>query len=110
MASIASQFLVTFLEKKNFDPSREVTPLRCPILFFLFFILFSFSIFSLFLVLLGKCVFLFFFLKKCRFQHLYWCLTKDVSSVVGAPWRCGVLTTSGGIAGIGLGRLLEGEQ
>ena len=83
--------------------------MRCPILFFLFFILFSFSIFSLFLVLLGKCVFLF-FSKKCRFQHLYWCLTKDVSSVVGAPWRCGVLTTSGGIAGIGLGRLLEGEH
>ena len=27
----------------------------------------------------------------------------DVSSVGGAPWRCGVLTTLGGIAGIGLG-------
>ena len=36
--------------------------------------------------------------------HLYQSLT--VSSVVGAPWRCGVLTTQGGIAGIGLGRLL----
>ena len=34
------------------------------------------------------------------------CLTTDVSSVVVAPWRCGVLTTSGGIAGIGLCRLL----
>ena len=30
-------------------------------------------------------------------------------SVVGAPWRCGVLTTQGWIAGIGLGRLL-GER
>ena len=29
-----------------------------------------------------------------------------ISSVVGAPWRCGVLTTLGGIAGILLGRLL----
>ena len=35
---------------------------------------------------------------------------QDVSSVVGAPWRCGVLTTLGGIAGIGLGRLLGGEH
>ena len=30
--------------------------------------------------------------------------------VVGAPQRCGVLTTQGGIAGIGLGRLLGGEH
>ena len=28
-------------------------------------------------------------------------LTVDVSSVVGAPWRCGVLTILGGIAGVG---------
>ena len=70
---------------------------------------FSFSSF-LFLVL-------FLFLKKCfslfvfiLFQHLYQGLTKDVSSVVGAPWRCGVLTKLGGIAGIGLGRLLSGEH
>ena len=34
--------------------------------------------------------------------HQYQSLT--VSSVVGAPWRCGVLTTQGGIAGIGLDR------
>ena len=40
--------------------------------------------------------------------HWYQNLTTDVSSVVGAPWRCGVLTTQGGIAGIGLGRLLGG--
>ena len=44
------------------------------------------------------------------FQHLSQGLTKDVSSVVGAPWRCGVLTTLGGIAGIGLGRLLGREH
>ena len=37
-------------------------------------------------------------------------LTKDVSSVVGAPWRCGVFTTQGGVGGIGLGRLLGGEH
>ena len=37
-------------------------------------------------------------------------LTVDVSSVVGAPWRCGVLATLGGIAGIGLGRLLGREH
>ena len=37
-------------------------------------------------------------------------LTKNVSTVVGAPWRCGVLTTQGGIAGIGLGRLLGEEH
>ena len=40
--------------------------------------------------------------------HQYQSLT--VSSVVGAPWRCGVLTTKGGIAGIGLGRLLGGKH
>ena len=40
--------------------------------------------------------------------HQYQSLTVDVSSVVGAPWRCGVLKTKGGIAGIGLGRLLGG--
>ena len=39
--------------------------------------------------------------------HEYQSLT--VSSVVSAPWRCGVLTTQGGMAGIGLGRLL-GER
>ena len=38
----------------------------------------------------------------CWHQHQ----SLTVSSVVGAPWRCGVLTTWGGIAGIGLGRLL----
>ena len=37
-------------------------------------------------------------------------LSKDVSSVGGAPWRCGVLTTVGGIAGSGLGDLLGREH
>ena len=37
-------------------------------------------------------------------------LTVDVSSVVGAPWRCGVLTTEGGTAGIGLGHQLGSVQ
>ena len=34
----------------------------------------------------------------------------DVSSVVGAPWRCGVLLTWSGIAGIRLGHLLGRED
>ena len=42
------------------------------------------------------------------FWRQYQSLT--VSSVVGAPWRRGVSTTSGGIAGIGLGHLLGGEH
>ena len=37
-------------------------------------------------------------------------ITKDVSSVVGAPWRCGVLTTWVGIAGIRLGHPLGREH
>ena len=67
-----------------------------PSLFFFFFFLFfsfpfplpfptSFSFFFSFALVLKICT---------------------VSSVVGAPWRCGVLTTKGGIAGIGLDRLL----
>ena len=55
-------------------------------------------------------MFLLFYLNICRFEQLHQGLTKDVSSVVGAPWRCGVLTTVGGVAGIGLGRLLGGEH
>ena len=34
----------------------------------------------------------------------------DCSSVVSAPWRCGVLTAQGGIAGIGLGHQLGREH
>ena len=33
-----------------------------------------------------------------------------VSSVVGAPWRCGVLTTKGGRAGVGSGHLSRREH
>ena len=41
--------------------------------------------------------FFFFFLflslsNACGFKHKYQSLTKDVSTAVGAPWRCGVLT------------------
>ena len=50
-----------------------------------------------------------FFCFLFLFWHVYQGLTKDVSSVVGAPWRCGVLT-QGGTAGIGLGRLLGREH
>ena len=42
--------------------------------------------------------------------HQYPSLPFDVSSVVGAPCRCGVLKTWGGISGIGLGRLFGGEH
>ena len=45
-------------------------------------------------------------MNMSRFKPLYLGLTKDVSSVVGAAWRCGVLTTWKGKAGIGLDRLL----
>ena len=68
-------------------------------------------------------IFFFHFLKKKVSSFLFSCISfkyffiAGVSvrvqlfpSVVGAPWRCGVLTTWGGIAGIGLGRLLGGEH
>ena len=42
----------------------------------------------------------------CRHQYQ----SLIVSSVVGAPWRCGVLTTKGRTAGIGLGQLLGREH
>ena len=42
--------------------------------------------------------------------HWYQSLTQDVSSAVGAPWRWGVLTTSGGIARIGWGHILRREH
>ena len=56
--------------------------------------------------------FFFFFLEKMCFFFIFFFqkyfiasmsiggLTVDASSVIGAPWRCGVLTTSGGVAGI----------
>ena len=77
-----------------------------------FFILHS-SFFLFFIFL-----FLFHFLSHFHFSFLflfhilalYGSLTKDASSAVGASWRCGVLTTQGGRAGIGLGHLLEREH
>ena len=55
---------------------------------------------------------LFFFLAFL--SNIFYCWRQyqslTVSSVVGASWRCGVLTTQGGIAGIGLARLLGGEH
>ena len=63
---------------------------------------------------LRKCFLFSFFLEFlsniCRCQHLFSGSTKDVSSIVGAPWRCGVLTTWSGKAGIGLGHLLGREH
>ena len=72
----------------------RVTPLSC---FFIFFL---------------KNVFFFIVFLSNMFHcwHLYQSLTVNVSSVVGAPWRCGILTTLGGIAGIGLGHLLGREH
>ena len=83
-----------------------MTPLPLFSIFHVFHLFLHFPIFS-FLVVFEK--FVSFFSEKSRFQHLFLGYTKDVSSVVGAPWRCGVLTTQGGIAGFGLGHLLGRE-
>ena len=50
----------------------------------------------------GDPVFLF-FSNMFHCWHQFQSLTVDVSSIVGAPWRCGVLTTHGAKAGTGLG-------
>ena len=82
---------------------------RISSIFHLFFFLFFFPFFSRF----NFSCFSFFFFSICfqwfgngafegephfhvvhfSFFHFSQCLTLDVSSVVGAPWRCGVLTT-----------------
>ena len=70
--------------------------------FLLFFILF-------FIFLKKKSVFFsfsFFFFQK----YLIASISIRVSFVVGAPWRCGVLATRGGIARIGLGHPLGREH
>ena len=74
----------------------RVTPLSC-----FSFLLFHFSFF---VVSLNCFLLFFFFFLSNMFDCWHKCqsLTLDVSSVVSAPWRCGVLTTWGGIAGIGL--------
>ena len=80
------------------------------------FLSFSFSwiLFFSFLFLLFKCFSCFFFSFFLYFFHMFYCWhyyqSLTVSSVVGAPWRCGVLTTWSGVAGIGLGRLLGREH
>ena len=82
-------------------------------MFFNFCFFFIFSIFSCF-VFFHKTKSFFFFsclsFKTHFVAGISITLTTDVSSVVGAPWRCGVLTTKGGMAGIGLGHLLGREH
>ena len=93
---------------------RVTCPLLCFSFFFFFFRLggvkngafegdpaFSVSSFFFFLVFLSN-------MFRCWQKSQSF--TKDVSSVVGAPRRCGVMTTKGGIAGIGLGHLLGREH
>ena len=88
-------FLQYFSQKYYvFEPSREGLPLRGIFSFFSF-------VFFKFVIFFEK------YFPKCS---LFFCFSKDVSSVVGAPWRCGVLTTQSGIAGIGLGHLLGREH
>ena len=73
----------------------RVTPLSC----------FS-LLFSIFCFFFQKCYFFFSLVFLSDMFHCWhWCQisTVEISSVVGAPWRCGVVTTKGGIAGIGLG-------
>ena len=110
-------FIEHFFQKKKHVFSRLggviSTPLG-PLFTFSLLSCFSFLIFSFsqFFVFLENCVsaFLFFFWIYAASSLSIQSLTKDVSSVVGVPWSCGVLTTWGGIAGIGLGRLLGREH
>ena len=61
---------------------------------------------------MGSFFLLLFFLsfKSITFPALVQSWTIDVSSVVSTPWRCGVVTTKGGKAGIWLGHLLGREH
>ena len=56
--------------------------------------------------------FLFLFLKMFFFVFSFLAFVSgfDKRCFLRAPWRCGVLTTEGGIASIGLGRLLGREH
>ena len=82
----------------------RVTALSCfSLLFFHVSHILIFSLKNCFLFFL----FLVFLSNAFHCWHQYQSLTKYGSSVVGAPWRCGVLTTLGGIAGIGLDHLLR---
>ena len=69
-----------------------------------FFVFFSFSFFFL-----NPFLFLVFLSNTFHCWHQYQS-KKTVSSAVGAPWRCGVLSPQGGITGIGLGHLLGREH
>ena len=77
------------------------------LLFFFFSFFFFLNLFFLFFFHFSQekvSSFLFFVLLSNMFYCWHWYQSLTVSSVVGAPWRCGVLTTQGGIVGIGLGR------
>ena len=102
-------------EAKPFRPSFPFFPFFSHVFFCLFlaFYFFIFLVFCSFLHFLFFFCFSFFqfFLRKVSsfllpvflsniFNCWRWYQSLIVSSVVGAPWRCG------GIAGIGLGRLL----
>ena len=54
--------------------------------------------------------FLYFFLRCCIAGISIRRLPVDVPSVVVAVWRCGVLKTQAGIAGIGLGHQIGRER
>ena len=98
LASIASSFLVTFL---FFEPSRERgrrgTSLG-PLFFFSVVFLgvkssFSKTLFNFLLFSKEKTFFFSFSCISNMFYCWHWKKSLTVSSVVGAPWRCGVLTT-----------------
>ena len=110
-ASISSRFLLTVLLWKNqfLGPSRVVITLHWAPLFLFFLLFFPVFFLSFFLLLIFSFFvhsfffdFLMFFISSFflvflsyifHCWHQYQSLTVDVSSVVGAPWRCGVLMT-----------------
>ena len=126
----------SYVKKHFLGPSRDRALWALFSFFFLLFFLpffclfccffifsFFFNIFCSFLHFLIFLMFLIFFFhfseEKVFFLIVFlsnifncwrWYQSLTVSSVVGAPWRCGVLTTQGGIAGIGFGRLLGWEH
>ena len=125
----------SYVKHQFLGPPRVAPPLGPLFIFSYFFFLpfvvfllaFYFFIFSHFLFISSFFDFLMFFIfsffrKKKVSSFLFFVFLSNilncwlqyqsltVSSVVGAPSRCGVLTTWGGIAGIGLSRLLGGEH
>ena len=75
--------------------------------FFVFSLAFYFQFFHFLFYFSERKIFLRFLLVSLT--NMFYCWQRH-QSVVGAPWRCGVLTTQGGIAGIGLNRLLGREH